>query len=110
MVGKRVGVCQDALVGGLHVLGLERRLADQQCVEDHARGPDVHLEGVSRLPLQYLWRDVVRRAADGLAALVGVREVRGQAEVPHLDAHVRVDKQVPQLQIPVDDQVAVQVL
>ena len=62
------------------------------------------------LPLQNLRCDVVGRAADGFPPLVGVGEARGQAQVSHLDPHARVDEEVPELQVSVNDQVRVQVL
>ena len=44
VVREAVLVGQDALVRGLDVLGLKRRLADEEGVEDDSCAPDVHLE------------------------------------------------------------------
>ena len=42
---------------------------------------------------------VVGRAAHGLLALAGVGQPRGEAEVAHLDAHLRVDEEVAELRV-----------
>jgi hypothetical protein len=58
---------QNSLIDGLDflVIGLERRLADQESVEDHTDGPNVHLKAVAILGVeQYLGCDVVGRATD----------------------------------------------
>ena len=110
VVGEGVLVAQDALVRRFDVLGLERRLSDEQRVHDDAGGPNVYLKRVPVLALEDLGRDVVGRAADCLSPLLAVREARGQAEVAHLDAHLGVDEEVAQLEVAVDDQVGVQVL
>ena len=54
-------------------------------------------------------RDVVRRAADRLLALLARLEAAGQAEVPQAQLPARGDEDVAQLEVPVDDVVRVEV-
>ena len=90
VVGERVDVGPDLLVGRLHVRSLEGRFADDQGVDDHAEGPDVHLVAVADLALQDFRGDIVRRAADRLLLFALELDARGQAEVAQLDLHLLV--------------------
>ena len=52
VLGELVGVHADLLVGGLDIAGLEGGLADEQCVDDDAQGPDVDFVAVAGSALQ----------------------------------------------------------
>ena len=110
MIWERVLVRQDALIRGLDILGLKRRLAYEKCVHNDTSRPHVHLERMTFLALENLGSNIVGRSAYGLFAFIGRRQPRGEAKVPHLDPHVAVNKQIAELQVAVDDQVRVEVL
>mmetsp|Transcript_24372 Transcript_24372/g.70101 ORF Transcript_24372/g.70101 Transcript_24372/m.70101 type:complete len:311 (-) Transcript_24372:1790-2722(-) len=106
VAGKLVLVGQNALVGGLDVLGLVRGLADEGGEADDAHGPYVDLEGMPALLLvavDDLRGDVVGGAADGLALLVGAGQAGGETKVSDLDVEVLVEEEVAELEVAVDD-------
>lgn len=110
---ERVLVLENSLVGGLHVLGLVRRLADQERVQNDSHAPDIDFKRVPPFGLVALndfGGDVVRRAADGLSLLVLVVDPSCQSQVPHLDVQLLIYEQVSQLQVTVDHVVLVHVL
>lgn len=103
-----LGVGPDFAVGGLDVVCLEGRLTHQERLDDHAERPGVHLVRVPVLALQDFRRDVVGRAADGPLAFSVELQLGGQSEIPYFDLHVVTQEKVTQLQVAVDDPVAVQ--
>mmetsp|Transcript_85257 Transcript_85257/g.246474 ORF Transcript_85257/g.246474 Transcript_85257/m.246474 type:complete len:570 (+) Transcript_85257:804-2513(+) len=109
-VREAVLVVLDPPVRCLDIGGLERRPPDNHRVQHHAKRPDVYLEGVPGLALQDLGSDVVGRAADRALLLAVVLKLRREAEIANLQARVRVEEQVAQLEVAVDDTSAVQVL
>ena len=62
------GALLDLLIGILHILGLKGWSAVDQSVNNDSNAPYIHLVTMS-LGLQYLGRDVIGRAADGLLLL-----------------------------------------
>ena len=109
--GKGQLVLADLAVGDLLAAAVERRLADQHRVGDHADRPDVHFVGVGALVvrLQNLRRDVVRSAAHRLLALVRLVQLRRETQVAHLHLQVLVEEDVAQFEIAVDDAALVEV-
>ena len=59
---------------------------------------------------QYFWCDVVRSSADCSFSLSVKLQFSGETEITNLDLHLVVEEQVTELQISVNDTVAVQVL
>ena len=55
-------------------------------------------------------RNIVRRTANGALALTVELEFRGETEVTDFDLHLVVQEEVTQLQVTMDDSVAVKVL
>jgi len=108
-VGERVVVHSDSLVRRLHVIRLERRLADDQCVNDDAERPDVYLVGVPLLALEDFGGDIVGRATNRTLPLPIEFEFGCQTEVTYFDFHFIVKKEVSQLEISMDDSMRVQV-
>ena len=100
----------DLLVGELDLVGLEGRAAEEEGEADDAHRPDVHLVGVPHRPLHDLGSDVVGRAAHGALLLLAELQLGGESEVAHLDLHVGVEEDVAELEVAVDDAVAVHVL
>jgi len=62
------------------------------------------------LALQDLRGNVVGRAADSALLLAIMLELRSQAEVSHLQAHVSIQEEISQLEIAMDDSAPMQVL
>ena len=108
--GEAVGVHPNALVGCLNVASLEGWLADDQGVDDDTDGPDIDLVRVTLLALKHLRSDIVRSTANGALALSVELEFRGETEVTDLDFHLVVQEEVTQLQVTMDDSVAMKVL
>jgi len=88
VIWERVLVSLDSSVRGFDVSGLERRLADDQRVQDDAEGPDVDFVRVACSPLEHFRRDIVRRAANSSLLLAIKVEFGCQAEVSQLDLHL----------------------
>lgn len=93
----------------LQTTGLERRLANQQRVQNAAQRPHVDLVRVA-LFVEHLGRYIVGRAAQSLFPLALKVNSGRQTEIANLELHVVVQKQVAQLQVSVNDFVVVQVL
>ena len=101
----------DSLINLFDVLRLKRWTADDKCVQDDTDRPGIDLKAVSvRGVEQYLWGDIVRRAANSLLPLARALDKRGETEVTNLDVHVAVKEQVPKLQITMDHLVGVHVM
>lgn len=102
----------DVVVGRVHVAAVEGRAADQHRVGDDAQRPDVHFVAVAAAVRRRedLRSDVVGSAAERLLPLVRLAELRGESQVAHLDFEVVVQEDVRQLQVAVDDAVAVEIL
>lgn len=61
------------LVDGLYLLRLERRTADNECVQNDANGPGVHFKAVTVCGVEeYFWSNVVRCTADSLLSFAGI--------------------------------------
>lgn len=110
MVWERILVSFDPSVCGLDVRGLERRLADDEGVQDDAQRPDVDLVGVACSAFENFWRDVVGRTANSSLLLSVKIELGGEAKVSQFDLHLIVEEQVSKLEVSVDHAVRVQVL
>lgn len=110
MLRERVIVLLDPTVRRLDVGCLERWLADDQCINDDSKRPNVNLIGVSVAALEHLGSNVVRRAANCPLFLTVEVEFSSQAEVTKLDLHLVIQEQVAQFQVSVDYAMRVQVL
>lgn len=110
MLREGVIVLLNAVVGGLHISGLKRRLANNQCVNDHAQRPDVNFVAVSAFSFQHLGSDVVGRAANCSLPFSIEVDLGCEAEITDLDLHLVVDEEVAEFEVTVDDSVRVQVL
>ena len=105
-----VGVHSNALICSLNIACLKGRLADDQSVNNDTDRPDIDLIGVTLLALKHLRSDIVRSTANGALALSVELEFRGETEVTDLDFHLVVQEEVTQLQVTMDDSVAMKVL
>lgn len=92
MIWERILIPLDPSVRGLDIGGLERRLADDQGVNDDAQGPDVYLVGVTCSALQHFRSDVVGRSANCPLLLAVKIELGGETEVSQLDLHLVVEE------------------
>lgn len=108
VVWEVVLVSFDARVSGFNVSRLERWLADDECVDNDAKRPDIDLVGVAYAALEHLGRDVVGCAADGALLLSLEVELGCQTKVTQLDHHFVVDEEVAELDVTVDDAVRVE--
>lgn len=108
MFRERLSVHPDASVGGLDVVCLEGGFAYQKGVDDNTKGPDVDLLGVAVLAFQNLGGDVVGGAANGALAFAVELQLGGQPKVTNFDLHVVAEEQVAELEIAVNDPVAVE--
>lgn len=110
VVGKGVTILTDAAVRGFDVGRFEGRFAYDQCVDDDAKRPDVHLIRMATFALQHLWCDIVRCAANRALFLAVEVQLCCQSEVAKFYLHLVVEEKVAQFQVPVDDPVRMQVL
>ena len=97
-LGRRVVVAArlDLLVKLLLVLVPERRVADEQDVENDAASPHVHRLSV-RLSSEHLRSEVARRACEAIPRVAVIARLDCQAEVGQL--HVRVARLAGQQQV-----------
>ena len=102
-----VGAC-DGWEELLLVFPVERRLAHQHLVQQHAVRPPVNTRPV-RLVVNDLRRDVVRRPAERLGGRPIPDALLAHAEVRDLDVALLVEHDVVQLEVAVDDPVWVEV-
>ena len=105
VVWEVVLVSFDARVSGFNVSRLERWLADDECVDNDAKRPDIDLVGVAYAALKDLRRDVIGRATDGALLLTLEVELGCQSKVAQLDLHFFVDEEVSELDIAMNDAV-----
>ena len=56
---------------------------------------------------QYLWRNIVRRAADSILPLAGALDKVRQTKVANFNFHVRAKEKIPKLEVAVNDLVGV---
>ena len=110
IVREVVRIHTDPLVGGLDVRSLERRLANDQRVNNDADRPDIDFVRVTLFTLEHLRGDVVRRTADGSLTLTVELELGGETEVTDFYLHLVVEEEVTELQISVNHSMTVQVL
>lgn len=64
VLGERIVVLLDLLVGCLHIVGFEGGFADHQGIDDHAKRPDVYFEGVPVATFKDLGGNIVRRSTN----------------------------------------------
>lgn len=77
----------------LQVLPVKRQRPADQCVQDDAQTPDVHLRAVILLPLEKL-RSGVRWGPTEGVQFIAFGELVAEAEVRYLDVGVGVEQQV----------------
>ena len=94
MIWERILVSLDPSVCGLDVGRLERRLTDDEGIQDYAQRPDVHLVRVACSAFKNFWRDVVWSSANGSLLLAVEIELGGQAKVSQFYLHLIVQEQV----------------
>ena len=90
----------------LLVLPLEGWLAHHHLVQQHPIGPPVHSLPVW-LVVNYLWGNIVRGPTKCFCCSSINNAFLAQSEVCNLDVPLLVDHDVVQLEVPVDDPVAV---
>ena len=83
-------VLLDSGVSVLQCLSLERRLADQQRVEDTTDGPDVDLVTVTSLA-KNLRCDVIRGSAQRSLPFTVKFNVRGQPKITDFDLKIKTN-------------------
>ena len=100
-----------SLVNGLDVLGLERRTADDEGVQDDADGPSVDFEAVTVCGVKEdFWSDIVWSSANSFFALSGTFDEGSEAKVADFDVHVVIEEEVSEFEVAVDDLVRVHVV
>lgn len=102
-----VSVHSDSLVGRLDILSFERRLSDNQSVNNDANRPDVDLIRVTLLALKNLRSNIVGSTANGTLALSVELKLRSKTEISDLDLHLVVKEEVTELEISMNDAMAV---
>ena len=101
----------NSLIHFLDVLRLKGWTADDKRIQDDTDRPGINLEAVSVCSVeQYLWGNIVRRAADSLLPLARVLDERGETKVTNLDVHIGIKEEVPKLKIAMDHLMGVHVM
>ena len=121
MRAQKVVIVGNFGVGFVERLGFEGGVAYKHGVGHATHGPEVSLPGVTFLQ-EHFWSNVVGSAAEGVATgrgggfvaqlrriPRGIFEQGCQSEVPNLDAHVPREKHVAELEVPVNDALAVDI-
>jgi hypothetical protein len=99
------------LIDGLDLLRLEWRTTNDKCVQNDADGPGVHFEAVTvRGVEEYLWSNIIWCATDGLLAFARILDQSSKAEIPDLDIHTGIQKQVSEFEITVNDLVGMHIM
>ena len=108
---KIYGSESDLLVYGLDLLRLEWGTADNERVQDNTDGPGVHFEAVTICSIEeHLRSDIIRCAADGFFAFAGVLDQSSEPEIPDLDIHARIQKQISKFEVTMNDLVGVHIM
>ena len=110
MIRERVAILSDSPVRGLDVGRFERRLADDEGVDDDAERPDIDFIRVTAFAFEHFGCDVVRSTANSSLLFTVKVELRRQTEIAQLDLHLVVEEKIPELQVAMDDSVLVKVL
>lgn len=105
---ERIADLLDLLIGLLDVLRFKGRPPEGQSVHDYPKAPGIDFVAVPP-GLEYLGCYVVGRAADGLPLIAWELDAGGQPEIAQLEGHGLSQKEVAELQIPVDDLVIVEI-
>ena len=92
VVGKRVAVLLDASVRGFHVGRLEGRFANNQCVDNDPKRPNIDFIRVTRFALKDLGCYVVGRSTNGSLLLAVKVKFGRQTEIAQFDLHLVVKK------------------
>jgi hypothetical protein len=92
-----------------HALVVKRHFTTHQDIQDNAETPHVDLGPSVLLCLEQLWRSKVQTSAEGLQ-LAPRREQVAQTEIDNLDVARLADEDILNLQVAVDDAVAVAVV
>lgn len=100
----------DPQVSLFDVTGLKGRRANEHGVDDYAEGPDIHLIRVPSATLKDLRGNIIWCATNSSLFLALVLETGGKPEIADLNLHFFGEKQVAELEVPVDDVVLVEVL
>lgn len=102
---------RNALVDSLDILRLERRLPNDECIENDTDRPSVHLETVSVCYIeQHLRRNIIRCSTDRLLPLTRILDQCRKPKVSHLNIHVPVKEEIAELQVTVDHLVLMHVV
>lgn len=99
------------LINGLDLLSLEWRATNDKGVQNYANGPSVHFETVTVCGVkEYLRCNIVRGATNGLLAFTRILDQGSKAEIPDLDVHTSIQKQVSEFEVTVNDLVGMHIM
>ena len=99
------------LINGLDLLRLEWRTTNDECIQNDADGPGIHFEAMTVGGVEEHFRsDVVWCATDGLLAFARILDQSGKSEIPDLDIHTGIQKQVPEFEVAMNDLMGVHIM
>lgn len=102
---------RNTLVDSLDIFRLERRLPDDECIENDTDRPSIYLETMSvRYIEQHFRCNIIRRPTYRLLPLARILDQRRKPKVSHLNIHVTVKEEIAELQVTVDHLVLVHVV
>jgi len=110
MFGERISVHLDSPVGRFDIRSFERRLADNESVNNYTEGPQIDLIGVSCFAFQDLRGDIVRSTANGSFLFTIEIKFGCKPKISNFYFHLLTEEEVAELQVSVNDPVLVQVL
>ena len=110
MLRKTVADLLDSSVRGFHISCLERRLSNDQSVDDNSKRPDIDLVRVPTLSLKNLRGNIIRSTANRSLLLSVEIEFRCKTKITELYLHLVVQEEISKLKISMNDPMRVQIL
>ena len=110
MLRKTVADLLDSSVRSFHISCLERRLSNDQSVDDNSKRPDIDLVRVPTLSLQNLRGNIIRSTANRSLLLSVEIEFRCKTKITELYLHLVVQEEISKLKISMNDPMRVQIL
>ena len=103
MFRERILISLNPIVCGFNISSFKRRFANDQGVNDDTEGPNVDFIGVTSATFQHFRSDIIRRTTNSPFLLSIKVQFCCEAKVSKFDLHFVVNKEVAQLQIPMNN-------